>query len=100
MGSVLLGIVARRRSEKGLVDLDEYKGKELHLLETPPLAIRKNKVNFKNETRPAKIGKIARLGEKKVRDQQVENGKVSLLVEYLSLFVELRKRETFNKATQ
>lgn len=93
MGSVLLGIVARRRSDKGVksdkLELGEcvYKSKEIHLLETPPLGIRNSSASLKPDLKKnaLKIGKLARLGERKVGDEKQQvNLKVShVIVAYL-----------------
>lgn len=84
MGSVLLSIVARPRRDKPLlidsynntsakVDLGEcaFRGKEALLLETPPLGIRHKKTIFKPEllTKAAKIGKLARISDRKTEDE-------------------------------
>lgn len=93
MGSVLLGVVARRRSDKGVksdkLELGEcvFRSKELHLYETPPLGIRYSAVRPEPKKNALKIGKLARLGERKVGDEtQQVNLKVSHVnVAYLGL---------------
>lgn len=86
MGSVLLGVVARRRSDKSGVKSDKvelgecvFRTKEHHLNETPPLGIRYSSTSLKQSTINAlNIGKLARLGERKVGDEQQQvNLKVS-----------------------
>lgn len=81
---MLLGIVARRRSDKAVksdkLELGEcvYKSKEIHLLETPPLGIRRPSVQPDLKKNALKIGKLARLGERKVGDEKQQvNLKVS-----------------------
>lgn len=93
MGSVLLGVVARRRSEKGVksdrLELGEcvFRTRELHLNETPPLGVRYSAVSLPSKKNALKIGKLARLGERKVGDEtQQVNLKVShVIVAYLGL---------------
>ena len=79
MGSVLLAIVASsRKSKTSLIDLNnnldlgecEYRAREAILLETPPLGTRHKANNFKPEPvqQSAKIGKIARITDRKIRD--------------------------------
>lgn len=77
MGTALLGIVARRRNDTDLNNNSEvgecaYKSKQVLLLETPPLGIRHtSKTNLRPEllSEAAKIGKIARIPERKIRDE-------------------------------
>lgn len=75
MGSVLLGIVARRnRDDKPSSDLNNNSEigecaleKEVHLFESPPLGI-KQQVNFKPDLvtqKAVKIGKFAKITERK-----------------------------------
>jgi hypothetical protein len=83
MGSALLRVVVRRRSEKSSLsdlDLDNYlevgecvfDSKQVHLLESPPLGIRHKKTNIKPEliVKSLKIGKLARIPDRKIRDKQ------------------------------
>lgn len=84
MGSVLLGIVARRRSEKKSLNSSLEIGecvldsKEVLLLETPPLGTR-HQQSLKPEPvkQSANIGKLARIPNRKVRDEQKVTVKVS-----------------------
>lgn len=88
MGSVLLGIVARRnRDDKLSSDLNNNSEvgecafeKEVHLLESPPLGI-KQQVNFKPDpvTQKAnKVGKITKITtERKVFGDHFLDYKVS-----------------------
>jgi hypothetical protein len=85
MGSVLLSIVARPRRDKPLV-IDSYgrdeqsvdfgecafRGKEVLLLEAPPLGTRHNKTIFKPElpTKGANIGKLARISDRKTKEDE------------------------------
>lgn len=85
MGSVLLSIVARPRRDKPLL-IDSYgnddrsvalgecafRGKEALLLEAPPLGTRHKKTIFKPEplTKGANIGKLARISDRKTRDEE------------------------------
>lgn len=78
MGTALLGIVAGRRSDKTpLYDLNNNveiatESREILLLETPPLGTRHQPIKFKPEllTQSVKIGKIARISDRKIRDVQ------------------------------
>lgn len=84
MGSVLLGIVARRRSEKqslnNSLEIGEcvFDSKEVLLLETPPLGTR-HKKSLKPELvkKSAKIGKLARIPDRKIEDVKQVIVKVS-----------------------
>lgn len=84
MGSILLGIVARRRSQKqqlnNSLEIGEcvFDSKEVLLLETPPLGIR-HKKSFKPEPvrQSVKIGKLARIPDRKIRDEKQVIVKVS-----------------------
>lgn len=82
MGTALLGIVARRRSDKApLSDLNNsleigecvFDSKELHLLETPPFGVVKHHSRQIIRAQPiiqsANIGKIARISDRKVEDE-------------------------------
>lgn len=88
MGSALLRVVVRRRSDKpSLSDLNNnlelgecvFDSKQLHLLESPPLGIRHQKIIIKPQlfTKSSKIGKIARIPNRKIRDEQQVIAKVS-----------------------
>lgn len=89
MGSVLLGIVAHRRSDRTSLshsnsnaesaDSSE-KSKNALLLETPPLGIRhqsKTKAEPTSWAQTAKIGKLTRIPDRKIRDEHQVIAKVS-----------------------
>lgn len=89
MGSVLLGIVARRRSEKRQLsdqsnnfEIGEsaLASKEVLLLESPPVGTRhRHKLNNQEPGKQAaaNIGKIAKISDRKARDEQQVTIKVS-----------------------
>lgn len=93
MGSVLLGIVARRNRDdlnNNNSDIGEFElAKEAHLLESPPIGIRYKPVNFKPELltqKASKIGKIAKISDRKVSgdkfvlDNQVSESPTNVLI--------------------
>lgn len=84
MGSILLGIVARRRSEKkplnNSLEIGEcvLESKEVLLLETPPLGTRhKKSLNPEPVKQSVKIGKLARIPDRRIGDEQQVIVKVS-----------------------
>lgn len=80
MGTALLRAVARRRQEKkplsdwnNNLELGEcaFNSKELLLLESPPLGVLHKKTS-ECVTQSVKIGKLARVPERKIVDEQVD----------------------------
>lgn len=85
MGTALIGIVARRRSDKNLLsdsnnnpEIGEcvFDSKELHLLETPPFGVVRHQpsqvVRAKPKAQAAKIGKIAKHADRGVGEEHRE----------------------------
>lgn len=99
MGSVILGSVVRHRDKAPSSDLNNNLeigelAREAHLLESPPLGIKHKPVNFKPELptqKVAKIGKIAKISDRKVSGEKFFENQVShFLINFpAAKFVEL-----------
>lgn len=87
MGSVILGSVARRNrnDNKPSSDLNNNLeigecAREVHLLESPPLGLKHKPINFKPELptqKVTKIGKIAKISDRKVSGEKFCENQVS-----------------------